>query len=855
MDQSRADFQRFLDGMDQAIESKRQELAELEERLESAKVQLSEKEAKELKEDRTYLLLTDDQSEQMGIDSESGGFVSKQKFEEFISRQKQIYEQQIKKFEDELIELELINKNVSNDNEVLRAEMNRLNDDKEKLNAKYNLLYENCKEIESANLELNLRLAHTENESTMQQKLLRRVQQEDEVLMKALNEKLASLENAIRWRDDEIRRLKMENQLTLESLGLKLEPNSPNQTLSSNIDFIETLKERNAQIEMLKNQLIQATKDLEQNASIIESLKNSDSNESKKFQLSEEEKKLVAKCQLLENELEAKDKSLHSVILRNHELEQILPDKIARLIELLVGEFRSKRDDEKSSKEITKYKDYIMESISLLERLLSTQQTVQNLLNNNEKLKSIIKTKETRISKLVSDLNRMDALLKGDPLSNTDQDLDESKVEKKSSTEKKEDPLERVKEDQMDTSIEQRQNEKTESDSRTAPPSEIDQSHSETNHEDRQQMETMSKSPRTETPESEGTGQANKALSIDKSDDNLYGLHRRLKQVESENELLELAMKEILLSIRWTDSQCHTILIDCPSLERLCQIIEARYLSSPDERNGTDRQSDSKVLDRGHLFQMIILKSELDLLRGQNEQLRAEIKSLRREHLISLSHSIEKKANDETNCESSANNNKVDLNEVQCQTDLNSKELEERLDECKNCRKLMRLSNHLMQAVVRIETRVSVSDESYMNRLKGLCDLIRLLERDLLVRESQLNDVRQRCHLLNRQKLMIESKLQYLESRIEREENNNNSNRYGDSSKSERQKKEAYVSGRSRQLEVPSVGNARMTISLLQSIIGCLQARLDHKDERLTRMETIITQSQQTGQQTTKLFG
>ncbi|KAI1280433.1 hypothetical protein HDE_13854 [Halotydeus destructor] len=95
-------------------------------------------------------------------------------------------------------------------------------------------------------------------------------------------------------------------------------------------------------------------------------------------------------------------------------------------------------------------------------------------------------------------------------------------------------------------------------------------------------------------------------------------LQLRISDLENENADLKLGMKEILLNIQDSDVKSD-FSIDCPSLERLCQQLESRSLSV-------------------QLGTAIAMKAELDLLRGQNEQLRSDIKKIRCEylHLLTL---------------------------------------------------------------------------------------------------------------------------------------------------------------------------------------------------------------------------
>ncbi|XP_015791749.1 centrosomal protein of 290 kDa-like [Tetranychus urticae] len=98
-----------------------------------------------------------------------------------------------------------------------------------------------------------------------------------------------------------------------------------------------------------------------------------------------------------------------------------------------------------------------------------------------------------------------------------------------------------------------------------------------------------------------------------KSDEERSKMITHLETLQDENRELQMGMKEILLGLRESDSQSDVV-IDCPSLERLVNLLEGRSLSAD-------------------LTNVIALKAELDLLRGHNEQLRMELKCLRHEHL------------------------------------------------------------------------------------------------------------------------------------------------------------------------------------------------------------------------------
>ena len=101
----------------------------------------------------------------------------------------------------------------------------------------------------------------------------------------------------------------------------------------------------------------------------------------------------------------------------------------------------------------------------------------------------------------------------------------------------------------------------------------------------------------------------NRNITLDEKDDR----NEKIELLEKENGELRLGMKEILVGLRESDGQSD-IIIDCPSLERVCQFLESRAISAD-------------------LQNVIALKAELDLLRGQNDQLRSDTKQLRSDRL------------------------------------------------------------------------------------------------------------------------------------------------------------------------------------------------------------------------------
>lgn len=1033
--ETRVDFQRLLEDMDKAMQAKRRELSELDERLEAARNELSEREAKEL------LSGADNTESELQMDPKSQAQESNDQQQVL---QRRVYEQQLEKFGDELAELESINQELIKENELLRRELIVSQRKCDQLEASARLLGENLREVQSANLELNLRLAKAESELNAQQKLLQRSHQEDEVLMDAFSSKLEALKKAIEIRDEEIARLRADSKFVLDAFGREIgqrdrlavgqrlvgahgidtststdkrlankdkdnhQPDEMQQHEAIAIDFaqlasavdgnlidpdkkrrvIEILgafREKETLIELLKDQLSKATKDLERNASLLERL--SAKNGGKPTTASQHEQLSGAcKCKMLENELETKDKQLHSLELRLHHFERILPASVCDLVDWLATNlvrWRQKRlrfedDDHRQPTESMLSEQQLIEKMEQLKmdlgRLMGELNLSSSLLNQLEQMRMADEAKEAKIGRLVGELNRLDATYSFVQLDldlieeqqEGQQDPNDTRKERQVSSlscstsdhrlsagdnatsnigccqpeSRSQQPAsdERATKSYGQRSIKQGQEGTTrvartettasgpepvtkrnatgsmdeharydDVERRQKPMAVSDDSHQSVSGDvDESEERSIKKLARggsvddddgkmkgRQVDSADSSGLANYLLpegaavsnnnncELEGAADGVAGaalhsrLQSRLRQLKNENELLELAMKEILLSLKWSDGQCSTILIDCPSLERLCQLIEARFIATTTSLGLTGMQTPApSVYGSGssESFQWIVLKSELDLLRGQNEQLRAAIKNQRRDYCEFLSQ----------HKGFTTMPNPSDLTETGCQTEVDvlvpPSPSEEQQGRCANCDRLIKLSNHLFQSVVRIETRVSVCDENYISRVTKLHHVVRMLERELTTSCNLLSESRRERSLAREQKLIIETRLQMLEnqfnvhlktcplSMIQFPVAADGSYQSQRPTSGQHRKVHLYTEAKStngnsiQSLTIQSdsqqsprldsqqqMRGTRMTISLLQSIINCLQARLDYKDERLRQLEMIVSSGGQQG--------
>lgn len=861
---TRGDFQRLLEDMDKVIQQKRQELSELDARLEVTRNELIEKESKELVEEATR---QDDDYE--------SALLAK---DELLSKQREEYERKLAQQREEIDELEYINQELVSDNESLNNELSRLNDLNENLKAKSYVLNESIEELKSANFELNMQFARAESESKMQQKLLKKCHEQDQVLMDAFNDKMESMRKAIAKRDEEIARLRSESQITLRSLGLtsesleRMDLDTVDDAYQVNrngnlvdsvskqrvIDIVAIVEEKDAQIEMLKKQLLQATRDIEKDAAVLESL----TKHNKLMEIHDSDSsthmQVLNRCKMLEDELKLKDNYVHSVEYRNRNFEVIIPTRLMELIQVLM-----------------KYKPSDVDSVELLKSIASSLKEVltnigstQQLLNDIESIRRESRAKSRQIERLVKELNEFGSTSDALPINidvNGKNDLiSVSKSPKRVHF--------------ADDSFDGEGRGQTSKSGEVSGPKQDDKSTDRTDKEEPVRLES-SKSESTQQPyqpSSSRTFQMTKYYGLRsrgavEHTTKVATLQKRIKQLEDENELLELAMKEILLSIKWSDAKCGTILIDCPSLERLCQLIEARFLTLverrdlPDEAEQQNRltvDQNGQSLNRGEVFQLIVMKSELDLIRGQNEQLRTDIKMQKRDQRELLSQLSRDRVSDPQEHNEGEDNIDANCCDAGCQTEtivpsgsgeestsdhseasINSETVQEspKKANCRNCQRLVALANHLLECIVRIECRVSLSDETYMSRLLTLYQFTQRLATELDAQSNLLNDSRRDYHNVVQEKLRAEARLVAAEAKLNAHLVQCpllSTETYMLAGQMESLREKNIVGSTSKRVapQEHSV-NSGMTISLLQSIIGCLQARLEYKDERLKQLE------------------
>lgn len=678
-----SNFKKIIEDMDNVIQSKKKEIIELDEKLSLKKKIVNEEEQ-----------VLDDGSN-IEIPTNLFSFNDDEHIEQLL-----IKNQQIQQLLDDVSYLETVNSDLIEHVKTLKSEL------KQATNL-INQVGEEVKEIKSTNdvleqenEQLKNRNNQFETELRIQQKSLDRLQEEDKYLMELCESKLDSMKKIINDKDAEIDKLRSDNLFALNLFGMSGDKTKDLDRLNSNdetiqkgisfqaiidaeskqklIDIANSFREKDAQIELLKTQLIQATSDIERQSEFISDLNSKlqlkdtadDSFLLTSGTVTSKSDELSQRLDQLEVELEEKDRTIGQCQRRIYFYEIVLPSNMLAAVQDSSSDQAIDMDTKDRKGEV--------------ESLLSDINKTKSLSDLCERLESELDLKESRIQELVSDLNQLDikfnmvqsqyeSLLihsssNPDDLvhnrttsmkessgsvrileKDVDYDKDSQVVEERPKQDVQQ-PLSISKEAAMSPQIPT----SYVSNHRTDAPLtqkkiifnlkkriltlEEENVHLRQKLRDYQQIEPYSSNEECSmmSATNDSTSAINDTKYLSESNKrkntqvNRHGSNvARLHQLEQENSLLELAMKEILLSIKTSDSSCNTIMINCPSLERLCQIIESRYLNDM----GKASRYNSYQSSSSDLFQMITLKAELDLIRGQNDQLRKQIKLLHADNL------------------------------------------------------------------------------------------------------------------------------------------------------------------------------------------------------------------------------
>ena len=321
--------------------------------------------------------------------------------------------------------------------------------------------------------------------------------------------------------------------------------------------FLSELERRENQVLLLQEQLDQASRDMESQTKIIESLLLKQRTMScsrlaaTKFSIISHQKphdqadQLKQMLSQLEEELKQKDEQLNLLYKKNLTYEQGvygLPEALAELRSLRSEHKRIEKQLEMTVQELNQANQQLNEQTDRLEYLQEWIQAEPELRAQWGGSVENISQERLKIIKLQKELLRLEA-----------ENLE--LLEQRSG-------LAGLTDDQF-------KNDETEQEKR----------------KDREQIKWSNAIP----IEVKATDNHQHSVTMD-------SLSNMNQQLQLENQQLQLAMKEILYGLKESDGKADVV-IECPALERVCLQLEARALNAP-------------------LANVIALKAELDLLTG-----------------------------------------------------------------------------------------------------------------------------------------------------------------------------------------------------------------------------------------------
>lgn len=952
--ETRLDFQRIVDDMDKILASKRQELEHLEEQLESTREKLNNS---SLEEHNSDLLLGKDKKTN---DDNIVGDQDNEKNQEFKNHQQEqikFYETQIEELNEELNEFESINLDLSKENIELKSENNSIRLAFDDLGNQLKLVSGTCEKLSDENTSLRNKFTASVSEIETLRSLLERSQVEDDNLLQAFEIKLNTMSLQISALSKENDKLKADNELALKLYGIEEDDINDNDIdLSSKvfdsskrhklIQFASVLREKDAQIYELKLQLSKSQNSLPKNDNISHNNLDSGSQmdiplykniEEAKVSLVDDDNQLTVREKQLEFELEKKDERLFQFEKKINYYETIVPLTLSLIIDTIRDVIddnftKSKVDIRAEDKNVIKI-DILNEMFAKIDfkDFVENIKKITNELFTSKMLSNLIEDKDKQIDKLVGELNSLDVKFKlvqhQCELLQSNQKTNLSSLDTIASGTVDDESK------YTDTHVSVSPLKSLRKDLEVNKASDIIIDGNAKNNTDTNIDESNNIDPTIPSPGQKISPKPSVRKTLPRLGSSTSDL-RKLRELENENKLLELAMKEILLSIKCCDSQCKSILIDCPALERLCQMIEARYLANyaravgrPSNRLSSSSEPVSSIYaEPNFVFQMVTIKSELDLLRGQNEQLRADMKLQTREYFRVLEETSDSRAQsmlDECSKDIKENNT-IENSSASCQTDLSvipdsenkanpvtditlkkhdtikddnnnvniiktstsdnesqtdvitmasideidsykswlrvekfsiTSDIEKSIHEttsndkvkdidkirrCENCGKLAKLSNNLLNCIIRVESKVALSEEICTTRMKGLQQLLQMMNSDLNMRKNLSDKILKERNDIAKQREYLESRLVLVESQLNSHIKScptamtTTGEQHQQYEQTDAERLNSSISYQKHQIEYRDPNN---TISLLRAIIVCLQTRLSFKDQRLEQLE------------------
>ncbi|NXJ59339.1 CE290 protein, partial [Rostratula benghalensis] len=436
--------------------------------------------------------------------------------------------------------------------------------------------------------------------------------EEDDPLMAAVNSKVEEWKKILASKDDEI----LEYQQMLFNLKEKMKMAQLDVDRNSILALQQGVQERDAQIRLLTEQVEQYTKEMEQNAFVIEELKNSLQKDKGHSSLAQQNRivDMQEKLKMLEERTKEAEKSAELAEADAREKDKELVDTLKRMRDYELGIYGLEEAvaEIKDLKKQIKIRDHEIET--LIKEVNKLELKINDFLDENEELRERLGLEP----KTMIDLNefRNSKTLKQQQYRAENQILLQE-ASHKSSIERLEE--ERVELKKQVRKLAQEKGRRCATVGLDAGDMPISDSFTEEKGMNERKLDFLSRHDIAEV-KAKNEHLANelslKERDLEKNRTVIAKFQSKLKELSEENKQLEQGMKEILQAVKEMQNDPNvkggeTALI-IPSLDRLVNAMESKN-------------------SEGIFDTSMHLKAQVDQLTGRNEELRQELKHTQKE--------------------------------------------------------------------------------------------------------------------------------------------------------------------------------------------------------------------------------
>ncbi|XP_075564613.1 centrosomal protein of 290 kDa isoform X9 [Pelecanus crispus] len=430
--------------------------------------------------------------------------------------------------------------------------------------------------------------------------------EEDDPLLAAVNAKVEEWKKILASKDDEL----LEYQQMLFNLKEKVKMAQLDVDRNSILALQQGVQERDAQIRLLTEQVEQYTKDMEQNAFVIEKLKNDLQNNKGHSSLAQQNRigDMQEKLKMLEERTKEAEKSAELAEADAREKDKELAEALKRMRDYELGIYGLEEAiaEIKDLKKQIKIRDHEIET--LIKEINELELKINYFLDENEELrarlglepKTMIDLDELRNSKA---LKQQQYRVENQILLQEIERLEEERIELKKQVRK----------------LAQEKGRRVATIGLDAGDVQISDSFTEEKEINKRKLDFLNRHDIAEV-KAKNEYLANelsvRERDLEKNRTVIAKFQSKLKELSEENEQLEQGMKEILQAVKDMQKDPsvkgdETALI-IPSLDRLVNAMESKN-------------------SEGIFDASVHLKAQVDQLTGRNEELRQELKETQKE--------------------------------------------------------------------------------------------------------------------------------------------------------------------------------------------------------------------------------